>query len=113
MEKDAVETLLFMSSPGNSGHVPQYQVPVSPRRNSTVSTPKRVGFAHCANSNSPAGSTQLQGGMLPPSRSEAVDTRRLTDNAEIDRVLDEMPDHDSSSEDDGPSVSRSVLLFGR
>ncbi|KAI4095723.1 MAG: hypothetical protein LQ344_001440 [Seirophora lacunosa] len=90
MEKDAVETLMFMSSPVNSGYHPSAvrATATSPARNprtnnSTMSPTRRVNFTSGRNTMSP-----------PPNAS------RLTTAAEIDRVLDEMRDRYSSSDED-------------
>ncbi|KAI4130953.1 MAG: hypothetical protein LQ338_001464 [Usnochroma carphineum] len=90
-EKDAVETLMFMSSPGNSGYRPTTfpagaTSPQQTNNHLTMSPTKRVGFASGRNaisSPNPSGA--------PP---------RLTTTADIDRVLDEMPDRYSSSDDE-------------
>ncbi|KAI4188961.1 MAG: hypothetical protein LQ346_005207 [Caloplaca aetnensis] len=83
-EKDAVETLMFMSSPGNSGYHPAAfrASAMSPLRSngSTRSPTKRTTFASPSMSKAPAG--------------------RLATTADIDRVLDEMPDRYSSSDDE-------------
>ncbi|KAL8904381.1 MAG: hypothetical protein Q9207_003306 [Kuettlingeria erythrocarpa] len=83
-EKDAVETLMFMSSPGNSGYHPTAfrASATSPlgSNDSTMSPTKMISFAS-------------------PSMSKAS-ARRLTTTADIDRVLDEMPDRYSSSDDE-------------
>ncbi|KAI4146726.1 MAG: hypothetical protein L6R39_003352 [Caloplaca ligustica] len=88
-EKDAVETLMFMSSPGNSGYHPAafYAPQPSPIRDSNtpiMSPTKKVGFA-----SSPKF----------PSRTSVPGGGRLTTMADIDRVLDEMPDAYSSSDE--------------
>ncbi|KAL8920218.1 MAG: hypothetical protein Q9208_006383 [Pyrenodesmia sp. 3 TL-2023] len=83
-EKDAVETLMFMSSPGNSGYHPNtfHGSAPSPRRsnNSTMSPTKRITFASPNLGKARAGS--------------------LTTTADIDRVLDEMPHRYSSSDEE-------------
>ncbi|KAL9003865.1 MAG: hypothetical protein Q9188_003288 [Gyalolechia gomerana] len=92
MEKDAVETLMFMSSPGNSGHHPASYGTVSPGPNLTATSPKRVGFAPTTNH------TDLQS----PYMKQPLKPAKLTTAADIDRVLDEMPDRYSSSDDESP-----------
>lgn len=84
-EKDAVETLMFMSSPGNSGYHPAFHGAItSPIRDTnTMSPTKRVGLT------SPN-----------PNRASAVGAGRLTTAADIDRVLDEMPNRYSSSDEE-------------
>ncbi|KAL8938319.1 MAG: hypothetical protein Q9216_003957 [Gyalolechia sp. 2 TL-2023] len=92
MEKDAVETLMFMSSPGNSGHHPVSYGTTSPVPNLTVTSPKRIGFAPVMNR------TNLQS----PYMKQPLKPAKLATAADIDRALDEMPDHYSSSDDESP-----------
>ncbi|KAL9029520.1 MAG: hypothetical protein Q9196_002247 [Gyalolechia fulgens] len=92
MEKDAVETLMFMSSPGNSGHHPASYGTNSPVPNNTAISPKRVGFA-------PATSRP---NIQSPLMSQPLEPAKLATAADIDRVLDEMPDRYSSSDDESP-----------
>ena len=125
MEKDAVETLLFMSSPGNSGHHPPLTRPLdTPPSSSSQNTffprpsAKQVGFATDLrgdassshqhpphNIRSTVSTTQpyfCEKGLLKPGQ-------KLT-GADVDRYLDQMPDEDSSSsssdddDDDDPRV---------
>ncbi|KAL8926252.1 MAG: hypothetical protein Q9172_001894 [Xanthocarpia lactea] len=76
-EQDAVETLMFMSSPGNSAHHPAFHhAPMSP--------PPPPKYSNTNNSR------------------QHISSARLSTTADIDRVLDQMPDHDSSSDEDIP-----------
>ncbi|KAL8653573.1 MAG: hypothetical protein Q9210_002012 [Variospora velana] len=95
MEKDAVQTLMFMSSPVNSGYHPAAlrAAATSPVRNSNtqdsmMSPTKRVDFALSGRDTT----------MSSPNPGRA--TGRLTTAAEIDRVLDEMRNQYSSSDED-------------
>lgn len=117
MEKDAVETLLFMSSPGNSGHHP----PPGRRLDNTATTPlpeqqrnlprptKQVGFADVN-----GGGSSSRYGIINPNPDQSPVTpvqpylcergllkpgQRLT-GADVDRYLDEMVDDSSSSSTD-------------
>lgn len=99
MEKDAVETLLFMSSPGNSSHYPSARTTGTPSRSSFALPEKRVGFA------ATIGSDDLSDQDLPPTHiyrnsKGLFDAKRVVSEADIDKLLDEMPDEDSSSEDE-------------
>ncbi|KAL8708871.1 MAG: hypothetical protein Q9220_006327 [cf. Caloplaca sp. 1 TL-2023] len=100
MEQDAVETLMFMSSPGNSGYHPAFKSPTSPpavgvgRYPPVMLTPttaarRGVGFA-----------SSREEMMTSPKRGPT--SSRLSTAADIDRVLDEMRDerYSSSEEDD-------------
>ena len=105
MEKDAVETLLFMSSPINQGYLPHSQnglSPGTPVRTPNRTTGKHVGFA----------ATGAGGGIglessdeeprslgLPKGRASQLHKGLGTIDKEdvIDRMLDAM---DSSSEDE-------------
>ncbi|KAI4106708.1 MAG: hypothetical protein LQ339_002899 [Xanthoria mediterranea] len=71
-EQDAVETLMFMSSPGNSAYYPAIHGPASPRSSRFNNDPRHIS------------------------------TGRLSTTADIDRVLDQMPRDDSSSDEDTP-----------
>lgn len=99
MEQDAVETLLFMSSPGNSGHQSQPRSLRTPLRNSFVPLEKRVGFADDSWGDNGSDEDQrsirpfqTHMGFLKPKGPISVD--------DVDRLLDEMPEKDSSSEDE-------------
>ncbi len=83
MEQDAVETLLFMSSPGNSGYHLPAQLP------GLAST---TGYISTSNE-------QLRS-KRPPSNHP--DMRRPAHGGNIDKLLDEMPEGDSSSDEDDP-----------
>ena len=74
-EQDAVETLMFMSSPGNSAYHPAFHAPMSPPP--------------------PPKSSHTKSG-------QHISSAKLSTTADIDRVLDQMPDHDSSSDEDIP-----------
>ncbi|KAL8803087.1 MAG: hypothetical protein Q9182_003400 [Xanthomendoza sp. 2 TL-2023] len=87
MEQDAVETLMFMSSPGNSGYHPAFHSPISPLPKHSMTSPNRGEFTSY--------------GSRPPSNGRtAVSAPRLNTTAEIDRALDQMPDQYSSSDED-------------
>lgn len=99
MEQDAVETLLFMSSPGNSGRQSQPKSLGTPLRSSFVPMEKRVGFADVSWGDTGSDEDrrfirpyQTHRGFLKPNGPISED--------EVDRLLDEMPEKDSSSEDE-------------
>lgn len=100
MEADAVETLLFMASPSNSGHHPatfsQHESSLRSTQESQTSplrshfrpeealvSPKKVAFAAQSHLNSRLG----RGGVKPYDKA-----------AEIDRMLDEFEDDESSDD---------------
>ncbi|MCJ1237084.1 hypothetical protein MMC14_005068 [Varicellaria rhodocarpa] len=90
MEKDAIETLIFMSSPGNSQyHLTNSQLPSTPLRNHFLAAQKRVDFVI---DESVASSPQRQRALL--------DTMHLSNEASIDKLLDQMSDRESSSDDE-------------
>ena len=99
MEQDAVETLLFMSSPGNSGYHPPAQLPPTTLRNQLLRNPDLTTITS-SNRNS---TEQLQSSRP---LSDHLELRRLTNGADIDKLLDEMPDDGSSSDDDDFKDSR-------
>ena len=103
-EKDAVETLVFMSSPGNSGSYPTTHLPSSPLRNQSHATAKRVGFAVAVGQGRVDGTSRYG--------RKVIDSARLTQSDDIDKVLDEMPDDASSSEEE-EVIERQTALFVR
>ncbi|KAI4195047.1 MAG: hypothetical protein LQ350_007429 [Teloschistes chrysophthalmus] len=94
MEQDAVETLIFMSSPGNTGHFSAFRGPTSPAQ-----TRKHVDFA--LSRGDPGASTSRQYSSRKPSdRRRAPDMGRLTTASDVDKMLDQMTDEYSSSDED-------------
>ena len=96
MEKDAIETLLFMSSPGNSQYHPtNSQLPSTPLRNHFLAAERHVDFA--------IGESIAPSPQRPRS---LLDTMHLGNEANIDKLLDQMSDHESSSDDEMPIITR-------
>lgn len=93
MEQDAIETLLFMSSPGNSGYRSNSQ-PSQQQNHFPSSIGTSTGVPWTQNSQSDHDSSQ------PTGKKEALESG-LEANAgdEIDRMLDQM---ESDSEDEKP-----------
>lgn len=102
MEKDAVETLLFMSSPGNSDyHAPTHK-PSASFGNHLRGLPERADFA----------STVHDQRANRPTRAGFLDPEKLHTEDDIDQLLDQMPDVNSSSDDEClVPESRSAPLF--
>lgn len=99
MEQDAVETLLFMSSPGNSGHQPQTRSLGTPLRSSFVPLEKRVGFADVSWGDD--GSDGDRRSIRPFQNHRGfLNSKGRVSGDDVDRLLDEMPEKDSSSEDE-------------
>ena len=96
MEQDAVETLLFMSSPGNSGYHPPAQLPATTLRSQLSAVDRKPSLT------TTTGSNRASNEQLGPNRalSDHLDLRRLVNSADIDKLLDEMPDEVSSSDED-------------
>ena len=89
-EKDAIETLLFMSSPGNSQrHPTSSQLPGTPLRNNFLAAARHVGFID-DDSSIP----------ISPRKRDLLDSVRLQTDENIDKVLDRMASEDSSSSED-------------
>ena len=120
MEKDAIETLLFMSSPGNSqySNTRQYpmsspypsaeqtqqnlsQLPRTPLRTQFMPSEKRVGFA-LGDVNGAANGAGASNRKSPT----LLDRVNLRDEASIDRVLDQMGSEESSSSDEDRLLER-------
>ena len=107
VEKDAVETLLFMSSPGNSNYHPPPALSGTARRNNLTSS--AVNTDHTA--------TVRQSKGAGPSRSTPIthlasQSRRPLSDAELDKILDDMPDTSSSDEDDVRENRQSLQTLG-
>lgn len=113
MEKDAVETLLFMSSPGNSGHHPATRSLGTPLRGSFAQPASRIGFTESMiGEDSPDRDfTTTKPFRNPKSLFKPMG---VVTSADVDRLLDEMPDGDSSSEDeDGRSAPQRARMYLR
>ena len=99
MEKDAIESLLFMASPGNSQHHPtNSQLPGTPLRKHFLAAEKKVGFAD--ENTAPA----------IPRPKHVLDTVDLGSERNIDMVLDQMPDDESSSDEETVPRPRNGIL---
>jgi hypothetical protein len=96
MEQDAIETLLFMSSPGNSGYRPNNTDPsstlTSPMRSQFSISERRVGFA-----DGTIDSSSEEGRKKRSMKSSSRLSRQVDD---LDKILDEM--EDGSSDEDEP-----------
>lgn len=99
MEQDAVETLIFMSSPGNSGHQPQTRSVGTPLRSSFTPLEKRVGFADSRGVDIGSDEDRHAANHVRASR-RFLKPQGIVNGADVDRLLDEMPDENSSSEED-------------
>lgn len=94
MEQDAVETLVFMSSPGHSGNHPQTRSIGTPLRSSF----KRVGFTDVSENGSDEDRPHPSPDK-PFGRTGRLKSDRIVSRADVDRLLDEMPDEDSSEDE--------------
>ncbi|KAL9104034.1 MAG: hypothetical protein Q9163_000973 [Psora crenata] len=100
VEKDAVESLLFMSSPGNSAYNPRHHHPPTPAlrtptaAHATTAKPRiMTPTSHRTRYNDPMSNAPSFRSMRSPG------TTKPLSECEIDKLLDEMPD-DSSDDDD-------------
>jgi len=103
VEKDAVETLLFMSSPGNSDYRPRTAPSGTPLRSEFTPHASQTSHTSAFVSNE-ARSQGLQpdGTHLASQQQQPkLQGRRPLSDADINKMLDEMPDT-SSSDDDHP-----------
>ena len=99
VEKDAVETLLFMSSPGVPGYHPRGAVARTPLQNDfwhRVDQAKSPGFPTRDNTRGDGEQPEVSYSQHPhgPAR------KRPLSNAEMDKMLDEMPDASSSDDNE-------------
>ena len=107
VEKDAVETLLFMSSPGNSNYHPPPALSGTPLRNNFSSS--TVKKDHAATLRQSKGARPNR--SFPKTRLASQSRRPLSD-AELDSILDDMPDTSSSDEDDVRENRQSLRVLG-
>lgn len=98
VEKDAVETLLFMSSPGNSGNYPPGTLARTPLRNHFKRQGDQTDSSGFVRPDQDRGRHEKPGISYFQHPRSPTRKRPLSD-AEMDRILDEMPD--TSSSDDG------------
>ena len=89
VEKDAVESLIFMSSPGNA----TYRAPAP-----ILGTPLRTGFASTLNEQ-PALSSPRHQIKGQASSQPSIKSRKPLSDAELDRMLDRTPDTSSSDDE--------------
>lgn len=99
VEKDAVESLIFMSSPGNSGYHPPAALSGTPLRAEFSTHAIQTPHSYPA----PRGVADLQGAqsgraVLPAK--EALQSRKPLSNADIDKLLDEMSDSSDTDDED-------------
>lgn len=98
VEKDAVESLLFMSSPGNSGYHPSAALSGTPLKTEFSSQTVYAFRAGVPVHNQSRIEPNVQ---FPAYHPEKPTSRRPLSDADIDKMLDEMPDT-SSSDDEVP-----------
>ena len=97
-EKDAVESLLFMSSPGNSGYHPATTFSATPLRNELSSQTD-----YSLRTQNPLGvSSSSRTEYKPPSTDHQLgqpNMRKPLAEADVDKMLDEMPNTSSSDDE--------------
>ena len=97
VEKDAVETLLFMSSPGNSGYPPLGAFSRTPPRNHFANQADQTDSLGFSRPNEARGGEVS--GLSYSQHLRSPFRKRPLSNTEMEKILDEMPD--TSSSDDG------------
>ena len=96
VEKDAVETLLFMSSPGISGYQQSNAFPGTQLRSQSSPSNVQVDLSAAVQD-----SDQRRSNRGPETLpGQSTNSKRQLLDANIDRTLDEMPDTSSSEDDD-------------
>lgn len=103
VEKDAVETLLTMSSPGNSGYQPAALFPGTPLRD-------RVTYDEKTPSQRTDHGSRPQYMTSRPMAAPTSPRRRPLSESDIDKMIDEMSES-SSSEDESSVVQQPVTQF--
>ena len=98
VEKDAVETLLFMSSPGagGSGCHPPGAFARAPLQNQHAHQPDNLGLSR---PDEATGGGEQHGPYNSSHLPNSAEKKPLSD-AEMDKILDEMPDTSSSDDDE-------------
>ncbi|EAW14370.1 uncharacterized protein ACLA_074070 [Aspergillus clavatus NRRL 1] len=102
MEQDAIETLLFMSSPGNSAYHPHSQRQQSASHLSNTSITAGSSTTHSRSQDSQAEGEVSRLATGPLERARCLEAQA---GDEIDRMLDQMEDTDSE-EDNKPARRR-------
>ena len=97
VEKDAVETLLFMSSPGNSGYHPHISTGARTSLTATALSDRQPLIEGQSRPRPVAASTTRKQESSNASRPEGAPLSALSER-DFDRVLDQMSD--PSSDDD-------------
>ena len=96
LEKDAVESLVIMSSPGNTGNrLPFLNPPLS-----SQSSPLRIPLSTVSETLSTTRSTQRRRDLPAHIHQNPAPSRKLATGADLDRELDEIANRASSSEED-------------
>lgn len=103
VEKDAVESLLFMSSPGNSGHHPPGAFAWTPLRNHSerqADHTDRLGFSKPDQACGCGGQSVLS----YPQHLRSPARKRPLSNAEMEKILDELPETSSSDDSESQDI---------
>ena len=107
MEQDAIETLVFMSSPGNSQYRPPSQSMLSGSPLRTALSPGKRAKARTLELDKALRIPNDDAIPLSPRKRKYLDSANLESNQRIDQVLDNMPIEDSSgssSDDDDMKI---------
>ena len=97
VEKDAVETLLFMSSPSNSGNYPPGAFARTPLQNHFKRDGDQTDSLGFVRPDQARGRRKKPGVSYPQHLRRPTRKRPLSDT-EMDKILDEMPDTSSSDD---------------
>ncbi|KAL6719922.1 hypothetical protein ACLMJK_001843 [Lecanora helva] len=110
VEKDAVESLLFMSSPNNPGYLPRGGLLGNPQKSDSVTqmspNPRPKEFPR----SSSRGEPRLRSSLPHPRQSIS---RRQSSGDQMDKMLDEMPDTSSSDEEQHEFPPAGLSRFAR
>lgn len=101
VEKDAVETLLFMSSPGNSDYRPHTAPSGTSLRSKFTPYASQASFSSAFVSNEARSQDEPDGTLVATQQQQPkAQARRPLLDADINDMLDEMPDTSSSDDND-------------
>lgn len=118
-ERDAIETLLFMSSPGNSGNMkhafppPLSQAPMQSPLRAEFGTPNQGSQGRRVEFSGVHSDTRIDGEPPRPPRRHTPKHIGISRSDEIDQMLDQMAENESSDDEIEIPITPRRLAAGR